>query len=476
MRIVYNKGITKIVLLSFVLAGVFLSVVFADTIQQSSEITYDPKMFSNMFVEISELVGPSVVTITSRTTVVTRMPSFPDFATPFMSNPWEDFFQMPREQEYTQTGIGSGVIVSGDGMILTNNHVVGDADELEVVLQNGDSYTGELVGTDPETDLAVIRIDASNLPVIPIGNSDDLKVGQWVLAIGSPFALSQTVTQGIVSYIGRSDVGLAAYENYIQTDAAINPGNSGGALVDLDGRLVGINTAIASRTGSYQGIGFAIPVNVAVSVMKDLETYGYVKRGWLGVTIQELTQGLAQHFGLNESDGGVLVSQVLDDTPAKDYGIRRGDVILTVNGESFSTVNEFRNLIAEINPGSEAEIGIFRDGRNKSIKVVIGEKAIDHEVASHTPSRSEDFGWTLEYLDRETAESLGDSDLRGVLVTDVVPSGRAGNVGIKPGDVVMEVDGLDVSSPEELNRLISSAEDDALLLIWRQGHSVYIML
>ena len=475
MRIVNHRGITQIILLSFILTGVFSSAGFADTIPKSSETAFDPQMFSNMFVEISELVGPSVVTITSRTTVVARMPSFPNFPTPFMNNPWEDFFQVPREQEYTQTGIGSGVIVSSDGMILTNNHVVGEADELEVVLQNGDSYAGELVGTDPETDLAVIRIDASNLPVIPIGDSDDLNVGQWVLAVGSPFALSQTVTQGIVSYIGRSDVGLAAYENYIQTDAAINPGNSGGALVDLDGRLVGINTAIATRTGSYQGIGFAIPVNVAVDVMQDLEAYGYVKRGWLGVTIQELTQGLAQHFGLNESDSGVLVSQVLADTPASDSGILRGDVILTVNGESFGTVNEFRNLIADISPGSEVEIGIFREGRNISVPVVVGEKAIDQEVASTTPSSSEDFGWTLEELDRETARSLGDPTLTGVLVTDVVPSGRAGNVGIKPGDVVMEVDGFEVNSPEELIRLISSA-DDVLLLIWRQGHSVYFML
>jgi serine protease Do len=392
-----------------------------------------------------------------------------------MTEPWEDFFQMPSEQEYTMTGIGSGVVLSSDGMILTNHHVVGEADEFEVVLQSGEKYSGELVGTDPETDIAVIRIDATDLPVIAIGDSDELRVGQWVLAVGSPFALSQTVTQGIISYIGRSDVGLAAYEDYIQTDAAINPGNSGGALVDLDGRLVGINTAIVTRTGNYQGIGFAIPVNLAVDVMQDLVTHGYVRRGWLGVTIQELTPGLAEHFGLSESDGGVLVSQVLSDTPASASGIQRGDVILTIDEEGFRTATEFRNMIAEIDPGNRVEIGVFREGRNISIPVVVGERAVDETVVSSVPSTSEDFGWALEELDRETAEALGDPSLRGVLVVDVRQSGRASNVGIKPGDVILEIDSFEVTTPEELNRLISSA-DDVLLLIWRQGHSVYFML
>ncbi|MCK4807624.1 MAG: Do family serine endopeptidase, partial [Candidatus Aegiribacteria sp.] len=394
---------------------------------------------------------------------------------PFMIDPWGDYFQMPREQEYTMIGIGSGVIVSGDGMILTNHHVVGEADELEVVLQSGDRYPGEIVGTDPQTDLAVIRINASDLPAIAIGDSDELKVGQWVLAVGSPFALSQTVTQGIISYIGRSDVGLAEYEDYIQTDAAINPGNSGGALVDLDGKLVGINTAIATRTGGYQGIGFAIPVNVAVDVMENLVSYGYVRRGWLGVTIQELTPGIAEHFGLDACEGGVLVSQVLSDTPASAYGIHRGDVILTIDGETFRTITEFRNLIADVDPGNEVEIGIFRDGRDLFIPVVLGERADDETVVSSAPSTSDDFGWTLEELDRETAEALGDPSLRGVLVVDVSQSGRAGGVGIKPGDVIIEVDGFEVTSPEELNRLISST-DDVLLLISRQGHSVYFMM
>ncbi len=475
MKTINRKGIPRIVLVSLLLAGAFSAAGSDETVPEEFVPVFDPHILSNMFVAISELVGPSVVTITSQTTVVTRVPSFPDFSHPFMIDPWGDSFQMPREQEYTMTGIGSGVIVSVDGMILTNHHVVGEADELEVVLQSGDRYPGEIVGTDPQTDLAVIRIDATGLPAIAIGDSDDLKVGQWVLAVGSPFALSQTVTQGIISYIGRSDVGLAEYEDYIQTDAAINPGNSGGALVDLDGKLVGINTAIATRTGGYQGVGFAIPVNVAVDVMEDLVTYGYARRGWLGVTIQELTPGLAKHFGLDVRNGGVLVSQVLSGTPASEYGIRRGDVILTIDGDTFRTITEFRNMIAAVDPGNEVQIGVFRDGRNIPIPVILGERTADETVVSSAHSTSDDFGWTLEELDRETAEALGDPSLRGVLVVDVSQSGRADGVGINPGDVIIEVDGFEVTSPEELNRLISSA-DDVLLLIWRQGHSVYFMM
>jgi serine protease Do len=321
----------------------------------------------------------------------------------------------------------------------------------------------------------VISIDAENLPAIELGDSDQLRVGQWILAVGSPFALSQTVTQGIISYIGRSDVGLAAYEDYIQTDAAINPGNSGGALVDLDGRLVGINTAIATRNGGYQGIGFAIPVNVAVRVMNDLLEHGYVRRGWLGVTIQELTPGLAEHFGLDADERGVLVSQVLEGTPASDYGLERGDVILSIDGDTFRSVTEFRNMIADYDPESRIEIGVFRDGRRMDVSVVLGEKEAEETAVASVQESADDLGWTLESLNSETAEALGDPSLTGVLVREVEPSGRAGNAGIQPGDVIIEVDGFQVASPEEVRRLVSSA-GDLLLLIWRQGHSIYFML
>lgn len=319
-------------IIPFFVLSVLLMIMFpakglSDTSTETVPVPFDVHILSNMFVEISEIVGPSVVTINTQTTVSTIMPTFPDYSNPYLINPSENF-SSPREQEYTTTSVGSGVIISEDGLILTNHHVAGDADVVEVVLQGGEKYYGELIGTDPATDLAVIQIEASGLPAIEIGDSDNLRIGQWVLAVGSPFALSQTVTQGIVSYIGRSDIGLVDYERYIQTDAAINPGNSGGALVDLDGKLIGINTSITTSSRGYQGIGFAIPVNLAVSVMEDLLEHGYVRRGWIGVSIQELTPGLAEHFSLDEDTFGVLISQILSNSPAREYGFHRGDIIL----------------------------------------------------------------------------------------------------------------------------------------------------
>ncbi|MCK4672078.1 MAG: trypsin-like peptidase domain-containing protein, partial [Candidatus Aegiribacteria sp.] len=359
MKSLSSSWITPVIVSSVLLIAVFSATGFADTSTETVPPPFDVHMLSNMFVEISEAVGPSVVTINTLTTVTTVMPLFPNYSNPFSMNQFENA-PSPRELEYTTTSVSSGVIVSENGLILTNHHVVGGADVVEVVLQSGEKYSGELIGSDPATDLAVIHIEASGLPAITIGDSDELRVGQWVLAVGSPFSLSQTVTQGIISYIGRSDVGLVDYEKYIQTDAAINPGNSGGALVDLDGNLIGINTAITINSSGYQGIGFAIPVNLAVSVMNDLLEYGHVRRGWLGISIQELTPGLSEHFGFDEVTFGVLISQVLADTPAMEYGFQHGDIILTVNEEPFRTVAEFRNSIADIEPGTAVEIGIFR--------------------------------------------------------------------------------------------------------------------
>lgn len=463
MKSLHRSCITPVFALSLLLIVVFSSAGLADPSTEPVQIPFDVHILSNIFVEISEVVGPSVVTINTITTITTEMPSFPDY------------YLSPREQEYTTTSVGSGVIVSENGLILTNHHVAGDVDVVEVVLQNGEKYSGELIGTDPATDLAVIHIEASGLPAITIGDSDELRVGQWVLAVGSPFALSQTVTQGIVSYVGRSDVGLTDYENYIQTDAAINPGNSGGALIDLDGKLIGINTAITTNNRGYQGIGFAIPVNLAVHVMEDLLEYGYVQRGWLGVSIQELTPALSEHFGLDENAFGVLISQVLSDTPAREYGFRRGDIILTVNEEPFSTVSEFRNRIADIESGTRVEIGIFRDGRDRIIEVVLGEREPDEQVDIPYSFASEEYGWVLEELSRETARSLGDESLQGVLVFEIYLSGRAAHAGIQAGDVILEIDGTEVRTPSEAEMLIDSASD-TLFLIWRQGYSIYFML
>jgi len=438
----------------------------------------DPRSVSDLFVEIASLVGPSVVTIHSRTTLTATVPGFPGIPFPFFMNPWgggaDPFFSAPREQEYVSEGVGSGVLVSPDGLILTNYHVVGEADEFDILLSNGDDYPGTLVGTDPRTDLALIRIDAAGLPALSMGDSDRLRVGEWVLAVGSPFALSQTVTQGIVSYLGRTGVGLTDYEDYIQTDAAINPGNSGGALVNLDGELIGINTALATRNGGYQGVGFAIPVNVAREVMSDILEYGYVRRGWMGVAVQELTPGLATHFDLGEDAHGVLVSQIVENTPASGSGLERGDVLVSVDGRTFETVSEFRNLVASIDPGSRVEVMYIRDGRTGSLTLEIGEQEPELAAAIEAPAE-EPLGWSLGDLDTEIRNQLHVPEgINGAVVLDV-HSGRAAGSGIEPGDVIIQVDGEDVASPSDIERLVDSS-GEVVLLVWRSGQTLYLVM
>ena len=444
-------------------------------------IAPDAAMLSETFTGIAEAVGPSVVTVTSRTTYTAIVPDFP--SDPFggfrfdpFSPDWRGLYSKPREQEFVREGLGSGVIVSSDGYIVSNHHVVGMADDLEVILTSGERYEAELVGTDPRTDLAIIRIPANGLAAADFGRSRDLRVGEWVLAIGSPFALSQTVTQGIVSYLGRSNVGLSDFENYIQTDAAINPGNSGGALVNLQGELVGINTAIASRTGGYQGVGFAIPVDIVQDVMKDLIDHGYVMRGWLGVVIQDLSPGLARQFDLTgESVSGILVSDILPDTPAEGAGLRRGDIILQVDGEPTRDVALFRSDIAALDPGTRVELLVFRDGQDQVMEITLGQRP-DEEAPVERTERTSELGWRLRELDRESARQLGEPDLEGVLVVDVTPSGDAARSGLFPGDVILEVGREPVAGVAELESALVEETGEVLLLVWRQGTTLYLVI
>jgi serine protease Do len=438
----------------------------------------DPAAISDIFVKIAADVGPSVVTVTSTTTVTAIIPSFPSipfgFQDPWGRN-WDDLFPAPREEEFIQEGLGSGVIVSRDGYIVTNHHVAGNADDLEVVLSTGERYPAELVGTDPKADIAIIRIEADNLPAIRLGDSNDLQVGQWVLAIGSPFALSQTVTQGIVSYMGRTGVGLADYENYIQTDAAINPGNSGGALVNLRGELVGINTAIASRSGGYQGVGFAIPVNTVSAIMDDLVEHGYVLRGWIGISIQDVTPELAGQFGLDEDRAGVLIADILEDTPAEESGLQRGDIILAVDGRDVESMQSFRENIASLDPGSRVALLVLRDGREIRMNVVLSQQPESY-VAAAQEDDSQEIGWHLAELTRDIAGRLGDSSLRGVLVEGVDPGSTADEAGLVRGDVLLEVNRTPVYSPSDVEDEVSPGSGDILLLVWRQGTTIFVVL
>ena len=452
-----------------------LGLPFADEqITPSSDVSapvsvvIDPRGMSDLFADISQEVGPSVVTITSKTTVTAPVSPLMPFGFGY------GFPDQGGTREYTREGLGSGVIIGIDGLIVTNNHVAGDADELIVILSSGEEVEAKLVGADPRSDLALIQIEYDGeLPAIQLGDSDELRVGEWVLAVGSPFALSQTVTQGIVSYLGREGVGLADYESYIQTDAAINPGNSGGALVNLDGELIGVNTAIASRSGGYQGIGFAIPVSTVRSVVSDLLEFGEVRRGWLGVSIQEVSSELAQQFQLDD-ESGVLLSEVFPGSPAETGGLRRGDVITAIDGVAFRSLSEFRNRIADMDPGTETRLSIVRDGNRRTVSLALGSREEDPEVISN--ELEHDYGWQLSELTEDIAVRLGAEDITGVVVVNVYPGGPASNAGIQPGDVIMEVNRTQVNSVSEVSEELSGTVGDALLLIWRRGRTLYLVV
>ncbi|MEK7238067.1 MAG: Do family serine endopeptidase, partial [Nitrospirota bacterium] len=324
--------------------------------------------------EIANAVKPAIVNIsTTKTEKLSESPYAPFFDDPFFRRFFGDRFRHPEvPRERKTASLGSGVIVSSSGYILTNSHVIKDADEIKVLLSDKREFQGKVIGTDSKTELAVIKIDAQNLPMIPFGDSDKLQVGEVVIAVGNPFGLNQTVTMGIVSAVGRANVGIADYEDFIQTDAAINPGNSGGALVNAKGELVGINTAIFSTTGGYQGIGFAIPSNMAKAVMDSLIKTGKVIRGWLGVSIQPLTPELAKQFNL-EKEYGALVGDVIENSPAEKAGILRGDVIIEYNGKKVNEPYHLRNTVANTPPGETAELKVIRNGKIETIKVMIGE-------------------------------------------------------------------------------------------------------
>src|ERR1700690_82685 len=337
---------------------------------------------SRAFSDIVKAVSPAVVNISS-TKMVKRQ-----------QTPYEDFFDYfspapdAKNRKFKEQSLGSGVIVSTDGYIVTNNHVVEQSSDIRVTLYDRRSFKAKVVGTDAKTDIAIIQIDAKDLPVIPWGDAEKLQVGEFVLAIGNPFLLSNTVTMGIVSAVGRADVGIADYEDFIQTDAAINPGNSGGPLVNIRGELVGINTAIFSKTGGYQGIGFAVPSNMVKAVMEQLINSGKVTRGWIGITIQELTQELAQQFGLKYSEGelaGVLVSDVTRDGPAQKAGIMRGDIILEYNGKRLQDVGQLRNVVAQSKVGSQAQIKILRRDKEMTVTATVGELPADGAEAKTGP-------------------------------------------------------------------------------------------
>jgi serine protease Do len=377
------------------------------------------------------------------------------------------------------------VIVDAGGLIITNNHVISKADEIKILLSDKREFKAKLIGTDTKTDIAVLKVEADGLHTIPWGDSDGLEVGEFVLAVGNPFGLNQTVTMGIVSAVGRASMGIAEYEDFIQTDAAINPGNSGGALVNARGELVGINTAIFSQSGGNMGIGFAVPSSMARSILEQLTKNGKVVRGWLGVSIQDLSPELAQQFGISESRG-VLVSEVLDDSPAKRAGIDRGDVILEFDGRAVESPTQLRNAVAKTLIGKRATIKFVRDKRVKTIEVTIVEQpktlaqagdAEDSEDSVSPAGLLSDLD--VRDLNADLARRLGlNGNERGVVIVRVRSGSIAEEAGLKEGDLILEINRRPVANLKAYEQAASKLGKDqaALLLVKRQGRTSFVTL
>ncbi|MDE3056529.1 MAG: DegQ family serine endoprotease [Bacteroidota bacterium] len=436
--------------------------------------------FSAAFEEAAAKVNPSVVTIYSEQVTKIKNP-FADqdpFGGMFGDNFFKRFFNMPREQEQTVHALGSGVIISKDGYILTNNHVVDHATKLTVTLETDSKkkYTAKVIGSDPQSDIAVIKIDADDLPAASLANSDSVHIGQWVIAVGNPFGLMHTVTAGIISAKGRSSVGITDYEDFIQTDASINPGNSGGALADLDGNVVGINTAIESNTGSNAGVGFAIPINMAKSIMEELVNNGKVTRGYLGIYLQDIDDNLAKALKLKTTEGA-LVSQVEPNTPAKKAGVKQGDIITAFNGTKIDDSETLRNLVAENEPGTDTKLTVLRNGNEKTLSVKLGERPSNLSLAANSSSEestTKNLGLTVQNLTADLADQLGYKGDHGVVITDVTAGSAAEDAGLRKNDLIEQVNQKDMDNVDEFENSVKDLKNgDVAAFLVRRGQNTF---
>ncbi len=437
---------------------------------------------TDIFVQIAKTKNPAVVNVSTKA----KRQSPNNFRSPEnVPDPFRDFYdrffgERENQPQRPKRGMGSGFIIEPDGHILTNNHVIEGADEILVTLEeNGTEkeYTAEIVGTDPKTDIALIKIipdqDAPRtFTSLNLGNSDNLEVGEWVVAIGNPFGLSHTVTVGVVSAKGRS-IGSGPYDEYIQTDASINPGNSGGPLLNIKGEVIGINTAIiAGNTGGNVGIGFAIPINMAKSILADLKEKGSVTRGWLGVMIQKITPELAQSFNLSQSEGA-LVGDVIPNSPSSAAGIKRGDVIVSFDGNPVKEMETLPKMVAAVTPGSEVDVVVIRDGKKKTIPVTI---AVLKDDMAKAKKEVDLLGLQVQDITPELAETLQLEEKSGVLVSEVTPGGPSGEAGIRRGDVITEMNRKPVNNLASYQALAKNVESGktVLFLIKRGGSTIYV--
>jgi len=431
------------------------------------------------FAAIANAARPTVVNVSTTQTVQTQgLPGFGMQPGPFgEQDPFFQFFRHffgPMPRSFTRRALGSGVIISKDGYIATNAHVVKGADKIVVKLEDNREFEAKVVGVDEKTDVALLKIKSpGDLAVATLGDSDSLHVGDWVVAIGNPFGLSETVTAGIVSAKGRV-IGEGPYDDFIQTDASINPGNSGGPLLNLEGQVVGINTAIYSQSGGSIGIGFAIPVNAVKNVVEQLKSHGKVIRGWLGVAVQEVTPGLARSFGLKQTQGA-LVSDVTPDSPAARAGLKRGDVIAAYDGHDIQAAHQLPALVAATAIGKTVTLKVVRNGESQTLSVTIAE--MPAQVATSGPSPgAADLGVTVSNITPDLARRFALNDTTGVVVTGVADGSAASDVGLQPGDVIREVDRKPVHNVAEYDQALAHASDRVLFLVDRQGQRFFVAL
>ena len=497
----FTKSVTAVAALGA--AGGVLSRknLAASSVGTPSVAALESRSLPGSFSEIIERVGPAVVSIRVTGSAPQSAAGADEIPEPFKRFFSEEFgkrfgyrFGTPDRQQRRAPrvqGMGSGFFVDADGHIVTNNHVVGNADKIEVMLKGGDTFEAELVGRDPKTDLALLRVKADGnipdekFPYVAFGDSDASKIGDWVIAMGSPFGLGQTATTGIVSARGR-DIGAGPYDDFLQIDAPINKGNSGGPTFNVRGEVIGVNTAIISPTGVSAGIGFAVPSNMAKNVIAQLIKNGSVSRGWLGVNIQTVTPDLAAGLGMAKPEGA-LVSAVNDGSPAARAGLRSGDVIVAVNGERIETLRELPRYIANLAAGQDAKMTVFRGGSERTLAVTIGAMPRADKVAAAGPSKTDAprFGMKLAALDDAARARFGlGRDDAGVVVTAVDPDGIAAEKGVRPGDVIRRISGQNVSSPADVARILEKAlaggKNDQrkalLVLVNRKGNDLYVAL
>jgi serine protease Do len=441
---------------------------------------------SDALSEVATVATPSVVNISTTRVIKSRDETpFDLFDDPFFRRFFGDQLPHPNiPKERKEQSLGSGVIVSEDGYIVTNNHVIEKSQEIKVLLSNKRDYKAKLIGADPKTDIAVIKIDAKGLTALPWGDSNKLKVGEIVFAIGNPFGLNQTVTMGVIGAVGRANVGIADYEDFIQTDAAINPGNSGGALLNARGELVGINTAILSRTGGYQGIGFAVPSSMARQVMDDLVKHKKVVRGWLGVSIQEVTSDLAEEFGVKDLKGA-LISGVMKGSPAEKAGIRQGDVILQYNGKSVEDTGHLRNMVSQTPLGSVVKIRLLRKKKEIEVEAVVAEQPKKLAEAAQEEEQAADdenaalAGLTVRELTPDLARRFGIAQgEKGVVIVRIEQNSRAFEAGMRPGDLILQIDQKDITTIEDYRKAVAriTAKDRILLLIRRKSEDLFVTI